>query len=88
MKYKVVWILAGAAAFVALLAYLTVSGNKVRVEVCMEFQGRQSCRVASASTEPEALRTAVDNACATIAFGVTDNGQCTRSRPVSIRRLN
>jgi hypothetical protein len=56
-----------------------------RVEVCMDFEGRSSCRTAAGSTEEFALRSATDNACALIATGVTDTMACTRSQPRSVR---
>jgi hypothetical protein len=77
----------GAVVFVALLAWMTVSGKKFRVEVCMSHEGRSACKVAAGATREAALRTAVDNACALIAFGVTENGQCTRSVPLRITDL-
>ena len=78
------FIILAILAFMGLLTYLTLGGSRVKVEVCMQFQGRQSCKVASGRDEMVATRTAIDNACALIAFGVTDNGQCTRSQPVSV----
>ena len=78
---------AGILAFLGLLTYLTLSGRNARVEVCMQHRGQQACRSASGATRDAAVRTAIDNACALIAFGVTENGQCSRSRPVSIRDL-
>jgi hypothetical protein len=78
-------IVLGILAFIGLLTWLTLGGKRVRVEVCMEHAGRQACKVASGRDESAATRTAIDNACAEIAFGVTENGQCTRSNPVSQR---
>jgi len=82
---NVVFILLGILAFICLLAYLTLAGNRVKVEVCMEHSGRTACKVASGRDQAAATRAAIDNACADIAFGVTENGQCTRSNPVSVR---
>jgi len=80
-----VFIVLGILAFVCMLAYLTLSGKRVKVEVCMEHAGRTACKVASGRDQTAATRAATDNACADIAFGVTENGQCTRSNPVSVR---
>jgi len=80
-------IILGIAAFIAVLTYLTLGGKRVRVEVCMSHSGRQACKVASGRDQTAATRTAIDNACADIAFGVTENGQCTRSTPISVRVL-
>lgn len=82
---KTVWI---AIAFVVLVVALVVSttfqGERVRVEVCMSFRGRRDCRTAQARNRQEALRTAVTNACAQLASGVTDSGQCENTPPESI----
>jgi hypothetical protein len=51
----------------------------------MQFNGATSCRAASGSTRQDTLRAAVENACATIASGVTDTMQCQRSEPVNVR---
>lgn len=83
-------ILLAAAAFVFFAAILTrqmLSHRRHKVEVCMEFQGRKACRVASAPSEEEAIRTATDGACSLIAFGVTDTQICGRSTPLTVRRL-
>ena len=75
--------------FIAVLVYSTLSltRNRHRVEVCMQFDGRNSCRVASGATENDALRAAVTNACALIASGVTDSQQCEHSAPTSVKWL-
>ena len=75
---------------VGAVVYTTLSAgsSRYRCEVCMEFQGRSSCRTAAAASEQQALRTAQDNACAQIASGVTDSMQCgTYTRPVSVKWL-
>ena len=41
----------------------TFGGNRVRGEVCMEFNGGRDCRTAQAATREEALRTATTTAC-------------------------
>jgi hypothetical protein len=75
--------------FLAVLVYSTLSltRHRHRVEVCMQFGGRTSCRIASGATEENALRAAVTNACAFISSGVTDSQQCERSTPVSVKWL-
>jgi hypothetical protein len=84
-------ILGGAALFILFLGvmtYMMLGQRKNRVEVCMTFEGRSACKIASGETRDDAVRTATDNACALIAFGVTDNGQCGRSRPASVKWLD
>jgi len=75
----------GAVVFALIRSTMNLA--QYRVEVCMDYQGRSSCRVAAGSTEEFALRSATDNACALIATGVTDTMACTRSAPRSVRWL-
>jgi hypothetical protein len=70
---------------VVLLIYTTVGHGRVRSEVCITFQGRTACRTASAATKEEALRAAVQNACALISSGVTDSIACQNTPPDSVR---
>jgi hypothetical protein len=80
----------GIIFVVAVLAFLFYSSMHIasaRAEVCVEFAGRNSCRIASADTKEHALRTAQSNACALIASGVTDTMQCEHSNPVSVKWL-
>lgn len=76
----------GFGAFFAFLYYSSLGGS-YRVEVCMEFRGRQQCRAARAKTRNEAIRTASENACAEISSGMTDTMSCGQSTPVSVRDL-
>ena len=85
---KTVWISIVFAA--AVLGYLVISSfstNRVRVEVCMQFNGGTDCRTASAETRENALRTAVTNACAQLSSGVTQSNQCENTPPRSVRWL-
>ena len=83
---KTVWI---AIGFVLLVVGLVISttfqGERVRVEVCMAFAGRRDCRNAQAKNRQDALRTAVTNACAQLASGVTDSMQCENTPPESVK---
>ena len=76
--------------FIAILVLSTLSlmRGRRRVEVCMQFNGRTNCRVASAASKDAALRTAITNACALISGGVTDSQQCESSTPVSVKWLD
>lgn len=89
MRKPVLLGIAFVVIVVAVIAYSTVelAENRIRVEVCMEFNGQRSCRTASGQTRDLALRTATENACALIASGVTDSQACARSTPVSVRWL-
>ena len=86
---KIGWIIGiFVAGFLGLLAYSTLHGPRYRVEVCMAYQGRSTCRTVSAKSEQAALRTGSENACADIASGVTDTIRCGSSVPQSIRWLS
>jgi hypothetical protein len=73
------------AIVVGFVVYSTLSTGRVRCQVCITFRGQQACRTAAASTRELALRTATENACATISSGVTDSNQCHNTPPDSVR---
>jgi len=81
-------LISGFALFIGLITWQMTSLRQHRVEVCMAFQGRQTCSVASGASKEEALRTATDAACTLIAGGVTDTQACGRSQPLSVRWLD
>ena len=88
MKKPGVWItLLFGLALIAVLLYSTMGLRKHRVEVCVEFRGRQSCRIASGATKEDALRTATDNACALISAGMTDSIACGNTPPYKVTWL-
>ena len=83
-------VLIGVVVFVAILGFIvysTLSASRKRVKVCMSFNGRTECRTAAGTTKDFALRSAVTNACALIASGVTDTVNCEQSQPVSVTWL-
>lgn len=80
--------IAGFAVFLGVMTYSMLGNRKLRVEVCVDFNGRTSCRIASGPTKEEAVRTATDNACALIASGMTDTMTCGHQPPSSIKILN
>ena len=85
---KPVWV--GILIVVAVLAVLVYSSMNLasfRVEACMSYQGQSNCRTASGATLEFAKRTAISNACAGIASGVTDSIACEQSSPVKLTRL-
>ena len=85
---KIAGIIIGVIAFFGLLAYLTLGSKNQRVEVCVEFNGRTNCRIASAATKEQAQRAATDNACATLTSGMTEVMACGHKPPVSVKWLN
>jgi hypothetical protein len=71
-------------AFIALVLFTTLEGPRFRVQVCMSFEGRDACKIVKAHSEDGALRSAIQNACADIASGVTNTVKCEKSEPKSV----
>jgi hypothetical protein len=86
---KTVWI--GVAFLIVVVAFVVISTfrpqQRYRVRVCMTFNGRTDCRVAAAATPQDALRTAVNNACAQISSGMIQSNQCDSTQPDSVEWL-
>lgn len=72
------------AAVLVVIIYSSMGLRQFTCEVCMEFQGRTNCAIASGTSEEEAVRTATDTACATISAGMTESIQCSRTPPISV----
>ena len=66
---------------VAIVVYSSFQVSEMECEVCMTFDGREVCRTVSARTKAEALRGAVDNACALLTSGMTNTIRCGQSEP-------
>jgi hypothetical protein len=82
MKKKPVLIgIAFGLIVLGVLVYSSMNLAKFRVEVCMNFNGKTSCRTTAGATQDTAVRTAITNACADIAFGVTDSIACENTQP-------
>jgi hypothetical protein len=75
------------AAVLAMVVYSTMNMAVFRVEVCMQYQAKTSCRTAAGKTEMDTLRAAINNACGDIASGVTDTISCQNSFPKSVTWL-
>ena len=75
------------AIVLAVIIYSSRSLAAYRVEVCMDFNGHSSCRTVRGATEESALRSAINNACAEIASGVTDSIACEHTTPKSVTWL-
>ena len=78
---KLVVVLA-VAAFVAFLAWTTLSAQKVECQVCVQFGGGRNCASATASSEAEAARSAQTTACGPLARGMDASIACGNSQPV------
>lgn len=88
MSRTALYVIGGVAVFIAFVVYSTMGLRQHRVEVCVTYQGRSSCRTASASTKQQALRTAQENACALITSGMTDSMACGSTQPASVKWLS
>jgi hypothetical protein len=85
MKKKTVWFaIAFVVVFLLFVVSTTFQGDRVGVEVCMVFRGQRDCRKARARNREQAERTAITNACAQLASGVTDTGLCENTPPESV----
>jgi hypothetical protein len=84
MKKTVILAIAFVVVVLGVLVYTTMGNDRYRCEVCMVFNGKQACRIAAASTEAQALRTATENACAQIASGVTESMACDSRQPARV----
>ena len=85
---KTVWVaIAFGVLVVGMVVLTTFRQDRVRCQVCVTFNGQRDCRTASATNRQEAIRTAVSNACAQLASGVTQSVQCENTTPDSIEWL-
>jgi len=71
-------------AFLAFVAF--VVGRSLQVAgyqctICMSFGSREVCRTVEAANTRDARASAINNACAFLASGVTDSMACERSQP-------
>lgn len=66
---------------VSFVVFSSFQVSAVECDVCMRYEGRENCRTASAATRDEAMRSAVDNACALLASGMTETIRCQRGEP-------
>jgi hypothetical protein len=82
VRKRTIWIaVAFVLIFLVFLVKNTFQGERVHMEVCMVFRGQRDCRKAQGTTREAATRTAVTNACAQLASGVTDSMQCENTPP-------
>lgn len=81
MKKPVVIGIIFAAVILGAIVYSSMNLGKYKVEICMTFNGHSSCRTAVGKNQEETLQTAISNACADIAGGVTDTIACERTAP-------
>ena len=70
-------------AFAALLLWSTLSSQRVECSVTVAFGGTRNSAVASAASEPDAIREAQTAACGPLATGMDERIACGRIPPVS-----
>ncbi|MBA2290878.1 MAG: hypothetical protein H0W15_00325 [Gemmatimonadales bacterium] len=85
MRPKSLLTVAVVLAFVAFLAWSTLSAQKAECEVCVEFKGGRNCATASHENEAEAARSAQTTACGPLAKGMNDAIACENRPPISRR---
>lgn len=73
----------GILAFVAFLAWTTVSAQKVECQVCVEFANGRNCATASGADEKAAAEGAQTTACGPLASGMDATIACGNSVPVT-----
>ncbi|HET9064266.1 MAG TPA: hypothetical protein VFN22_00400 [Gemmatimonadales bacterium] len=83
MKPRTLGWLAVLLAFVAFLAWSTLSAQKVQCEVCVVYKGGRNCAIASHTTAAEAKRSAQTTACGPLTSGMNDAIACEATPPVS-----
>jgi len=80
------WIVASALIlFIAFVVYRSLHSSGHRCSVCINFRGQEVCRTVDGATEQEARSSAITNACAFLASGVTDSLACERTQPTTTR---
>ena len=85
---RTVWLaIAFAIVVVAFVVVSTFQQDLVRCQVCITFNGRPDCRIASATSREGAIRAATTNACAQLASGVSETTQCEATQPDSVKWL-
>lgn len=87
MKKPVLVAIGIVAVIAGIMAYSMMSLSSNRVEVCIQFKGATTCKIARGATQQDAIRTATSNACGELAGGVTDTMACLRSEPTKLNIL-
>lgn len=82
-KSKTILMFLGVAAFVAFLAWNTVSAQKVECHVCVEFANGRKCATASGVDENSASQSAQTTACGPLASGMDATIACGNAVPVA-----
>jgi hypothetical protein len=84
VRRAVIALVAAALVTVGLIIMGVRQSMGTTCEACVTFEGRNACRTASGATEQEATTTAIQNACALLASGMTRTVQCQNRPPDSV----
>ena len=71
-------------AFVVAVVIGAMGQLRAECEVCIAYEGRQTCEVAHAADDDEATVQATVGACAKLSSGVTDGIQCSNTKPLKV----
>jgi hypothetical protein len=83
-KQIVLWIL-GIAAVIALFSYLSLTGTPYECRVTISYAGQTVTRTGSGHAKSEAVRTAIESACAEFNLGMTEKIRCEKSQPLDLQ---
>jgi|TARA_B110000116_G_scaffold239117_1_gene226357 hypothetical protein len=81
----------GISIVVGIVAVLVLQSMGLRqyiCEVCITYQGRTNCAVATGRTKKEAQGSAINTACGPISGGVTQSIQCSNTPPDKVTWLD
>ena len=81
MKPRSLATIAALLFFIAFLTWSTLSAQKVKCNVCVRFNGKRNCAVASQATVEEAQRAAQSTACGPVTSGMNEAIACDRLEP-------
>ena len=85
MRRSTLVTLAALGALLVLLLWSTLSAQRARCNVCVEFGDGRNCATASAASRAEAQRSAQSTACGTLAHGMNDAIACDNRPPSSVQ---
>ncbi len=82
MKPSMIGIVAVAAmAFMGAVVWSTLQGTEVECEVCLVFEGEETCRLGRGASEVEALAAAHQSACGGNTSGMAESIACMNLLP-------
>jgi hypothetical protein len=85
MNKKILFWLVGVAAVVALFSYLSVTGTPYECRVTINFAGQNITRTGAGHEKQEAIRTAIESACASLGLDMADDIRCGKSQPIDLQ---